>query len=800
MTADEIKNIVGYLEKPNFTDALASINEIKSKEGITADLLLLSYIAYDLMFLLAEHRKLEVKKYERIKNYYLNKLKAHLNDESNVYLELSIFLYKNFTRFQKFLWFDREQILFECLGKSLSINPNNKIALFMKCNFKGDTKGCIKLLKTGNYDEEFIDKYLSKVVFSEKETDTKLKLNFFKSKYNPSDKPYLFNYYCSKLKKYPELYIFFEQNPEFKDSNKFIYQNFGDTCFHLKKYQEAIDFLGQKSAKDFKDYIKIGDSYKGLKDKANAIKFYKKAYEDSEKLSVGFDGVSKLIKLNAYDEVKQILQKIEKYPTIQIETLKFYQAKILSIDKKYRDSIKKLEEIEIVINKNEKHHLKEESYLLYVYNNFYITLAWMNKDYKAIVESKSYNLDTQPLLFQYSYYKYYQDFKKYLQKLYTEFDFTKYSKLEKKLYTEIINTDKDLHKKIYLKGKEFNFKLDIETESLYLSKFKSKDKIQERIDIYLGKLKKNPKNPNHNLNVGLLYFNKEEYILAKKYLNEAIKYEDRNLSYLNGIPQLTLININNILKPSINDYTKENSELFAKTMEKYISFSSSDKSPQRGIFTSTQYKYKSFTLNTISSLANDYLYFSNNKKLNDPFELNTGLIEDSIRNLKIDNNLFKIFSLSVINNNSLMWAHYADEHKGICIGYCIDYIPQSICKERVIYKDNRLEKAKTFDNLINYLQTKDECWAYEKEIRLLHFGKDEKHDYCLDRSVGLAERKITLKIKEIVLGLRFEISNEKILAPIVREIEKRQKQKVDILKAHKDEEFPLKLNLKSYKL
>ncbi|WP_279467114.1 DUF2971 domain-containing protein [Aeromonas veronii] len=41
-------------------------------------------------------------------------------------------------------------------------------------------------------------------------------------------------------------------------------------------------------------------------------------------------------------------------------------------------------------------------------------------------------------------------------------------------------------------------------------------------------------------------------------------------------------------------------------------------------------------------------------------------IESSIRNMIITNG---IISLSETQRNSLMWAHYAQHHKGMCIGF-----------------------------------------------------------------------------------------------------------------------------------
>ena len=167
-------------------------------------------------------------------------------------------------------------------------------------------------------------------------------------------------------------------------------------------------------------------------------------------------------------------------------------------------------------------------------------------------------------------------------------------------------------------------------------------------------------------------------------------------------------------------------------------------------------------------------------------------------NMHINNDYFKVFSLTQSRDHSLMWAHYAGEHEGICIGYDFDYLPANIAKERVVYKSDCLEGNKAFKHLISYLQTKDDCWSYEKEARLLYFGDRDQIKYCFDKSTALKRGIISLKVNQIVLGLNFNESSERILAPIIKEIEKSQKQKIKFFKAHNDKDFPLKLQIKDH--
>lgn len=77
-----------------------------------------------------------------------------------------------------------------------------------------------------------------------------------------------------------------------------------------------------------------------------------------------------------------------------------------------------------------------------------------------------------------------------------------------------------------------------------------------------------------------------------------------------------------------------------------------------------------------------------------------------------------------------MWSHYADSHKGICIGFDSqhsffkDYVKNEEYKliEKVIYSKNRvkLPMRRRQEKLIlkNYF-TKSVDWKYEKEIRII---------------------------------------------------------------------------------
>lgn len=85
--------------------------------------------------------------------------------------------------------------------------------------------------------------------------------------------------------------------------------------------------------------------------------------------------------------------------------------------------------------------------------------------------------------------------------------------------------------------------------------------------------------------------------------------------------------------------------------------------------------------------------------------------------------------------NQLMWAHYANSHKGICVKYHLpmdiqfidDNIKELCVLKPLIYKD---KKTKVDDiTLEDAFFLKSTQWAYEDEYRLLYFSASPSQDY-----------------------------------------------------------------------
>jgi len=98
---------------------------------------------------------------------------------------------------------------------------------------------------------------------------------------------------------------------------------------------------------------------------------------------------------------------------------------------------------------------------------------------------------------------------------------------------------------------------------------------------------------------------------------------------------------------------------------------------------SSLFKYKPINKYTLINLINDEIYMPASKELNDPFECLANLDITNVQNSGFDIKaidsfvkdvpewigLAGIYSMSSTPFDVLMWSHYAEYHKGICLEY-----------------------------------------------------------------------------------------------------------------------------------
>ncbi len=262
------------------------------------------------------------------------------------------------------------------------------------------------------------------------------------------------------------------------------------------------------------------------------------------------------------------------------------------------------------------------------------------------------------------------------------------------------------------------------------------------------------------------------------------------------------------------------------------------------------YKYRPINEHTLSALINNELKFSQPKELNDPFDSqlkltfksddhdilkylekhyeikNISNIEKAISILKDAPDLreikdeYMLLAFSVLHNNILLWSHYANEHKGLCMKFKvfekraemkgIVFNPNSIPERyrtinkryginlnypegfleikkvkypvdnekpepiNVIYdkKDVRLEKAE------NSLFCKHKCCKYEKEYRIvLPYKIDQNKIFKFNKEY----------LDSILFGLNCSDTNVEIVKLIIKTKYIDQGYNVKLYKALEDE-------------
>jgi hypothetical protein len=160
----------------------------------------------------------------------------------------------------------------------------------------------------------------------------------------------------------------------------------------------------------------------------------------------------------------------------------------------------------------------------------------------------------------------------------------------------------------------------------------------------------------------------------------------------------------------------------------------------------------------LNDLENKYLKVSDFSNLNDPFELlGVEMSDKDVRSaLKFEKSLIaKTKGLLCFSENKydpVQWAHYADNHRGLCLGF---EIPEQRLK-KVRYVSSRLAKSVLDepDKQEKILTTKFKHWEYEKERRMILDLKDGV------RVNGLIFKEFSpeMVLKEIYIGCRSSLT------------------------------------------
>jgi hypothetical protein len=166
----------------------------------------------------------------------------------------------------------------------------------------------------------------------------------------------------------------------------------------------------------------------------------------------------------------------------------------------------------------------------------------------------------------------------------------------------------------------------------------------------------------------------------------------------------------------------------------------------------------------IKSLQEKRLKISVLDDLNDPFELLP--YEMSDRNKRSALNATRrqmasnrgLLCFSATWKDPVLWAHYADKHKGLCLAFDV---PQETCKA-VNYQKRRLKlpARPSLPDAEALIFTKYANWQYEQELRIW-----AALNTC-DNGLYFADFGPTLKLEKVIAGARCSLSERQVEAAI----------------------------------
>jgi hypothetical protein len=179
----------------------------------------------------------------------------------------------------------------------------------------------------------------------------------------------------------------------------------------------------------------------------------------------------------------------------------------------------------------------------------------------------------------------------------------------------------------------------------------------------------------------------------------------------------------------------------------------------------------------LKSLHEKRLKISRIDDLNDPFELlpydhTDPNLRQAFIKTRDDVGLDRgVLCFSADWSDPVIWAHYSDKHRGLCLGFEIPAIQEDPKNDEIMkvkYESKPLPFPNDYLNLApdqwpavvqTVLSTKFENWKYEKEIRmwvpLLEKGK-EGELYFLNFGENL-------QLVEVILGVRYPLPTTTVL-------------------------------------
>jgi hypothetical protein len=177
----------------------------------------------------------------------------------------------------------------------------------------------------------------------------------------------------------------------------------------------------------------------------------------------------------------------------------------------------------------------------------------------------------------------------------------------------------------------------------------------------------------------------------------------------------------------------------------------------------------------LKSLSERRLKIARISELNDPFELTPFDLSNqndrwAFHATRDELSLrFGLVCFSAEWKNPVIWAHYSDKHRGLCLGFEIPEEVEKTRTKRVEYISKpepfprnlaSLSSEQQFGVIQTMLYKKYASWAYEREIRTWTTLEDEEDGLCY---MNFGEM---LPLAEVIIGARCTTSKSTIMGTL----------------------------------
>lgn len=133
------------------------------------------------------------------------------------------------------------------------------------------------------------------------------------------------------------------------------------------------------------------------------------------------------------------------------------------------------------------------------------------------------------------------------------------------------------------------------------------------------------------------------------------------------------------------------------------------------------FKFYNNTENSLNAMLENYIYFSNPRHFNDPFDCLTNREKYILKggnSIKLHRDNIGICCFSLNNDNPLLWGHYTNSYTGFCVKY----------SDSDFLQNNNIQISRHISYLKNYLPANDNLQKAIEEIQEFDLLETQKEN------------------------------------------------------------------------